>query len=65
MSDLRFAFRILAKTPGFTALAVATLAIGIGASTIVFSGLNALLFRPKSGAVYLWPRAKREIQRHI
>jgi putative ABC transport system permease protein len=46
MSDLRFAFRILAKTPGFTALAVATLAIGIGASTIVFSGLNALLFRP-------------------
>jgi putative ABC transport system permease protein len=46
MSDLRFAFRVLAKTPGFTALAVATLAIGIGASTIVFSGLNALLFRP-------------------
>jgi predicted permease len=46
MSDLKFALRMLAKMPGFTALAVATLAIGIGASTAVFSGLNALLFRP-------------------
>jgi putative ABC transport system permease protein len=46
ISDLRFALRILAKAPGFTVVAIATLAIGIGASTVVFSALNALFLRP-------------------
>ena len=46
LSDFKFAFRTLAKAPGFTAAAVIVLALGIGANSAVFSLVNALLFAP-------------------
>src|SRR2546425_10029047 len=45
MNDLKFTFRQLLKNPGFTSVAVLTLAVGIGANTAIFTVINTLLLR--------------------
>ena len=59
LSDLRFAIRSLRKTPGFTLVAVLTIAVGIGANTALFSVFDRLILRPTnfpepSSLVALW-----------
>lgn len=65
MNDLRFAFRQLLKNPGFTAVTVLRLALGIGANTAMFSIVNGLMLRPwpypdEDRLVTVWTENRRQ-----
>ena len=65
MRTLRYALRTLLKAPAFTAVAIATMALGIAANTAIFSIVNAILLRPlpfpdESRVVRVWSTAARE-----
>jgi putative ABC transport system permease protein len=66
LRDLAYAWRVLRKNPGFAMAAVLTLALGIGANTVIFSVCNAVLLRPlpfrePERIVVLWERMKPNV----
>src|SRR5437764_9547624 len=63
MNDLRYAFRMLVKSPGFSLIAIATLALGVGLNTAIFSLINdlflrALPFKEPARVVHMYSNAR-------
>ncbi|MGA3168958.1 MAG: ABC transporter permease [Terriglobia bacterium] len=70
LQDLRYGFRMLAKSPGVTAVAVLALALGIGSNTSIFTSVNALLLHPfpfehLDRLVAVWETAPQQNEDHI
>jgi putative ABC transport system permease protein len=70
VQDVRYGIRMLAKNPGFTAVAVIALALGIGANTAVFSSVNAMLLHPFAfkhldRIVAVWETVPKQNENHI
>ena len=70
MQDLRYSVRMLTKSPGFTAVAIVALALGIGANTAMYSIINAMLLRPfpfrdLDRAVSVWETVPKQNQHHM
>ncbi len=64
LKDIRFGIRMMARSPGFTLVALITIALGIGANTAIFSVVNAVLLRPlpyemPGRCVVLWERQEQ------